>query len=136
MRSLFCMAAAIVLAAGVSARADVVGPFNVSGISDSIRISDPILVDVANRVSEPVGAFYSPVDAANANSPVRFICSLADGCDGSFGADSLGTNERDTSSALPLQASSVTRGAEPSSVALLGTGLLGFAAVMRRRFPA
>ena len=134
MRSLYCMTAALMLAAGVSARADVVGMVNVSGIfTNSIKVSDMVVADTMNRAGEFVSAFYSPMDVVEQENAGLFsgdVCSIATACDGSVGMD-----EGDTSSTLPLQTvSGATRSAEPSSVALLGTGLLGFAAVMRRRF--
>ena len=132
MRSLYCMTAAVMLAAGVSARADVVGMVNVSGtFTSSIKVSDMVVADTTSRASE----LYSPMDAVEQGNRGLFlgaVCSFATSCDGAVGMEDSGT-----SSTLPLQTvSGATRSAEPSSVALLGTGLLGFAAVMRRRFLA
>lgn len=135
MRLLCCMTAAMMLAAGVSARADVVGMSNVSGaVMNNIKVSDVVAMNTANGWGDFASAFSSPVEAvdqAALDSSAGAVCAFAELCDGS-----TGTPDTNASSALPLQAESMTAGAEPSSVALLGTGLLGFAAVMRRRFLA
>jgi hypothetical protein len=133
MRALCCMTAATMLAAGVSARADLVRTFNVSGTFPySIRVSDPVVVDAMTSAPEFASALSWPMDATEQGYPGSSLsvdCSIVDSC------GSAGTYDANASSALALQAGSVTRGAEPSSVALLGTALLGFAAMMRRRFP-
>ena len=135
MRSLYCMTAAAMLAAGVSARADVVGMLNVPGaFTNSIKVSDQVVIDTTIGVGESASAFYAPVnvvDQENIDPSRGAACLVADVC-----GSSASTDEANDSSAVPLQTAIATRSAEPSSVALLGTGLLGFAAVMRRRFVA
>jgi hypothetical protein len=131
MRSISCMTAALVLAAGVSARADVVGMLNVpGGFTNTIRVADLVDIDT-NGVRETLGTFSSVVAAStegNQDSPLGSVCSVANLCGASVGA--LDANAL----SVPLPAENATRSAEPSSVALLGTSLIGFAAVMRRRF--
>jgi hypothetical protein len=134
MRSLFSMTVAIVLAAGVSAKADVIKTFDVSRIFTGSSISSAVVLDTTSGVAESALAFASLVDVvgpASQDAAVGVACLLADLCDGSVGA-----YDTNSSSTPPLQTEGATRSAEPSSVALLGTGLLGFAAVMRRRFVA
>src|ERR1700761_3742820 len=129
------MTAAVILAAGVSARADVVGMVNVPGsFTNSIKVSDLVAIDATNGAGGFASAFYAPLDVAGQGNPDLFlgdVCWITELCESV--ASTLEANDNSSASA---QAAVATRSAEPSSVALLGTGLLGFAAVMRRRFVA
>jgi hypothetical protein len=69
MRALCCMTAATMLVAGVSARADLVRTFNVSGtFTYSIRVSDPVVVDAMTSAPEFANALSWPMDATEFGS--------------------------------------------------------------------
>ena len=177
MRLLCCATAAMMLAAGLSARADVMQTFDLSGtFTDNTTVSGTVVIDTTTGVFEsgdlsylgesfdvlvlteddPAGdAFVFEMSTSSGPFPRLVmgivgdnllgysggpLCSVTDDvCGGGGGGHSFYAPTSDTNVLLnsgSLAAGPVTTTPEPSSIAMLGTGLLGIAAVMRRRFPA
>ncbi len=172
MRLLCCATAALMLAAGLSARADVMETFDVTGtFTDNTTVSGTVVIDTTTGVFEsgdlsylaesfdvlvlteddPLGdAFIFELSTSSGPIPrlamaivgdnlVGYsggpLCSLTvDVCRGGGGGVSIYEPTNDTN--VPLNSGSLAAVAtpEPSTIAMLGMGLLGFAVAMRRRF--
>jgi PEP-CTERM motif len=172
MRLLCCATAAVMLAAGLSARADVMETFDVTGtFTDNTTVSGTVIIDTTTGVFESGDLSYlgesfdvlvlteddSAGDAfvfelSTSSGPIpRLVmgivgdnligysggplCSLTDNvCTGGGGGHSFYAPTGDTNVLLDSGSLVAVATPEPSTIAMFGTGLLGFAVAMRRRF--
>ena len=170
MRPLCCITAALLFVAALSARADNVETFDVSGtFTDSTTVSGTVVIDTTTGVFESGNLTYlgmtfdnlydadsQPPDlyqfvlteTAAGGAPLLNMGIVGDSLVGFNGGPLCSEDELcngDTSAYAPddfnilyLENGTVTAVAsstpEPTTVALLGTGFLGLAIVVRRRF--